>query len=214
MLGTPTRDRKAERRAETRREIIDAAWEIAREQGLNQLTLRDVAARVGMQAPSLYSHVDSKLAIYDAMFERAWSDYEELVPELEASLPQDDPREAAYVLGRHFYDYVAADLPRHQLMNQRIIPGFEPSAEAYAVAVRVLEQARARICGLGDVGDDDFELFVVIVAGLVNQHHANDPGGTRYARLLRRALDMWSDSVGLPTSPTSGRSSSRKARTR
>jgi len=32
------------------------------------LTLRDIATRVGMQQPSLYSHFASKQAIYDAMF--------------------------------------------------------------------------------------------------------------------------------------------------
>ena len=55
MLGTPNRDRVAERRAARRREILDAAWAIAREVGLTQITLRDVAERVGMQAPSLYT---------------------------------------------------------------------------------------------------------------------------------------------------------------
>jgi len=201
MLGTPTRDRKAERRAETRREILDAAWDIARDLGLNQVTLRDVASRVGMQAPSLYTHFDSKLAIYDAMFAQAWDGYEETLPGLDAALPDDDPREAAYLLGRHFFEYAAADLPRHQLMNQRIIPGFEPSAESYAPSLRVFEHGRERVCALGNVDADDFDLFVALIGGLINQHHANDPGGTRYAGLLRRALDMWADSVGLPPSP-------------
>jgi AcrR family transcriptional regulator len=214
MLGSPTRDRKAERRAETRREILDAAWEIAGEAGLNQITLRDVAARVGMQAPSLYSHFDSKLAIYDAMFAQAWTDYEQTLPALDVALPVDDPREAAYLLGRHFFEYAAADLPRHQLMNQRIIPGFEPSVESYAPSVRVFEHGRDRICALADLGADDFDLFVALIGGLINQHHANDPGGTRYAGLLRRALDMWADSVGLPPSPVDRRRSSRKASTR
>jgi len=211
MLGTPTRDRKAERRAQTRREILGAAWEIAGEVGLNQVTLRDVATRVGMQAPSLYSHFASKLAIYDAMFEQAWSDYEETLPGLDASLPADDPREAAYLLGRHFFAYAAADLPRHQLMNQRIIPGFEPSADAYAPSLRVFEHGRARVTSLGDLDADDFDLFVALIGGLINQHHANDPGGTRYAGLLRRALDMWADSVALPPSPSDRHRPSRKA---
>src|SRR4051794_40593482 len=77
MLGTPTRDRQSERRKATRQEIIDAAWEVAREKGLVELTLRDVATRVGMQAPSLYSHFASKNAIYDAMFEQAWGTWEQ-----------------------------------------------------------------------------------------------------------------------------------------
>jgi len=193
---------------------LDASWEVARELGLNQLTLRDVAARVGMQAPSLYTHFDSKLAIYDAMFAQAWADYEETLPGLDATLPADNPREAAYLIGRHFYDYAAGDLPRHQLMNQRIIPGFEPTADSYAPSLRVFEHARVQICALGDVDDDHFDLFVVLIAGLINQHHANDPDGTRYAQLLRRALAMWSDSVGLPSTPAPRSSSSRKAPSR
>lgn len=181
---------------------------------MNQVTLRDVAARVGMQAPSLYTHFDSKLAIYDAMFAQAWSGYEETLPDLDARLPGDDPREAAYLVARHFYEYAASDLPRHQLMNQRIIPGFEPSAESYAASLRVFEHGQRQICGLGDLDADDFDLFVVLIAGLINQHHANDPGGSRYGKLLRRAISMWSDSVGLPATPAPRSTSSRKATSR
>src|SRR6185503_18162606 len=68
MLVTPKRDRRAERREATRAEILEAAWDLVRAEGLASLNLRDLAARVGMQAPSLYSYFDSKHAIYDAMF--------------------------------------------------------------------------------------------------------------------------------------------------
>ena len=44
------------------------------ERGLSQLTLRDIAHRVGMRPPSLYSHFESKNAIYDAMFAAAWTE--------------------------------------------------------------------------------------------------------------------------------------------
>ncbi|TMK84168.1 MAG: helix-turn-helix transcriptional regulator, partial [Actinobacteria bacterium] len=62
------RDRRAERREATKAEILDAAWEVVRAEGLAALSLRDLAAKVGMRAPSLYSYFDSKHAIYDAMF--------------------------------------------------------------------------------------------------------------------------------------------------
>ena len=55
MTALPNRDRRAERREATRREILDAAWEIARRDGLSAVTLREVGERVGMRAPSLYS---------------------------------------------------------------------------------------------------------------------------------------------------------------
>src|SRR5437870_12147699 len=68
MVVEPMRDRLAERHEATKAEILDAAWELVRAQGLAALSLRDLARKVGMQAPSLYSYFDSKHAIYDAMF--------------------------------------------------------------------------------------------------------------------------------------------------
>jgi AcrR family transcriptional regulator len=74
MSALPNRDRRAGRHEATRREILDAAWEIARQEGLSAITLREVAGRIGMRSPSLYSHFDSKNAIYDAMFAQAWGE--------------------------------------------------------------------------------------------------------------------------------------------
>src|SRR5712671_561911 len=75
MLGTPSRDRRAERHEATRAEILEAAWEQVRAEGLAALSLRDLARRVGMQAPSLYSYFDSKHAIYDAMFAQGAAEF-------------------------------------------------------------------------------------------------------------------------------------------
>ena len=204
MLETPIRDRKAERRAATRREILDAAWEIARESGLAQITLRDVATRVGMRAPSLYSHFESKMAIYDAMYGEAWAEYDVRADDLQRDLPE-HPRAALHVMAGHFYDYAIADLARYQLMNERVIPGFEPSAESYAPAVRVLERGRSVVTALGDVSDADFEIYISLLGGLVGQHFANDLGGDRVSALLARAVDMWADAVGLPPLPSPAR---------
>jgi len=95
VLGTPNRDRVSERRAATRREILDAAWELAGEVGIANLTLRDLAGRVGMQPPSLYSHFDSKHAIYDAMYGQAWADYETLALSKMGHLPE-HPRSSSW----------------------------------------------------------------------------------------------------------------------
>ena len=90
-----------------------------------------------MRAPSLYSHFASKHAIYDAMFGQAWSEYEQVALAELANLPE-APRAAIRRASRVFFDFAVAKPARHQLMNQRTIPGFEPSAESYAPAVRVL----------------------------------------------------------------------------
>jgi AcrR family transcriptional regulator len=131
VLETPNVNRKALRRERSRREILDAAWQVARDRGLTALTLRDVADRVGMRAPSLYSHFDSKHAIYDAMYGEAWATYEEATGSARTALT-DDMRAAAHLIVRGFFDFAVADPVRYQLMNQRTIPGFEPSPESYA----------------------------------------------------------------------------------
>lgn len=199
MLDAPNVDRQSRRREQTRREILDAAWDVARSAGLTGLTLRDVASRVGMRAPSLYSHFDSKHAIYDAMYGEAWSAYEQVVLEEQEQLT-DDLRRCAQLMARTFFDFAVADPVRYQLMNQRLIPGFVPSPESYAPAVRVLETTHAVAAERGVTDPDDVVLLLAIIGGLVDQQLANDPEGDRLARMLPRAVDMWADSVGLPPS--------------
>jgi AcrR family transcriptional regulator len=197
MLDTTNVDRKARRREQTRREILDAAWDVARERGLTGFTLRDVAQRVGMRAPSLYSHFDSKYSIYDAMYGEAWTQFAEVKAVEEARLTP-DMRETAHRIARTFFDFAIADPPRYQLMNQRVIPGFEPSAESYTPAVRVLEAGFVIAAERGVTDQDDFMILLAIIGGLIDQQLANDPGGDRFSRLLPRAVDMWADGLGLP----------------
>jgi AcrR family transcriptional regulator len=198
MLGIPNRDRVAERRAATHREIIDAAWEVAREQGLAQLTLRDVAERVGMKAPSLYSHVDSKNGIYDAMFAQAWTECREVMAAAEALSPS-TIRDALQMSARAFFDFSVSDLARFQLMNQRTIPGFVPSPEAYAPAVLTLDLLRGLLARHAITDQQDIDLYVALVGGLADAQLANDPGGDRWSRLLDRAVDMYLRDLGIET---------------
>ena len=197
VIGAPNRDRAAERRQATRREILEAAWEVAREQGLAQLTLREVATKVGMRAPSLYSHFPSKHAIYDAMFRQAWEAYEAEIDGLEERLPP-DPRAALKMIAASFVDFCLADLPRHQLMNQQIIPGFHPTPASYAPAVRILERGQANLQRIGITDPDGGDLFTAVIGGLIDQQWANDPGGDRWRRLLDRVVDMYATEVGVP----------------
>jgi AcrR family transcriptional regulator len=197
MLGSPTVDWQTKRREVARSEILSAAWDAARENGLAAITLRDVAARVGMQAPSLYSYFDSKHSIYDAMFGQAWTEYDEIEKELEERLPA-SPRAALKVGARAFFEFCVTDPARHQLMNLRLIPNFTPSPESYAPSVSVFERLRRQLSEFGVTEDADVDLMTAVIAGLIDQQLANDPGGDRWGRLLDRAMDMYADQVGLP----------------
>lgn len=192
MFVEPTRDRRAERRESTRAEILEAAWQLARTQGLAGLSLRDVARRIGMRPPSLYWYFDSKQAIYDAMF--AEGNRQLLARLAEQDWPA-DPRALLRLTARVFVEFSAEDVERYQLLSQRTIPDFEPSPGSYALAVEVFEQMRARFAAAGLSDPAQFDLWTAVVAGLAAQQTANDPGGDRWLRLIDEAVDMYADHV-------------------
>jgi AcrR family transcriptional regulator len=192
MLGTPSRDRRAERREATRAEILEAAWELVRAEGLAALSLRDLASRVGMQAPSLYSYFDSKHAIYDAMFAEGAQECLDRSRAVEAS---GDALRDLQAGARMFVGFCTEDPVRYQLMFQRFIPGFEPSPESYAIAVETLEIGREWLARSGLTDPRDLDLYTAVTAGLTNQQISNDPGGDRWTRLVDEAIEMFFEHV-------------------
>ncbi len=204
MVGIPNRDRRAERREATRQEILSAAWEVARQNGLAGLTLREVALRVGMQPPSLYSHFESKNAVYDAMFAQGWRQAVDHFAAAEARLPTDPRRRLEYI-ATAFFEFATADSARYLLLNVRVLPDFTPSAAAYAVAVECFDQLRRALRPIGITRAADLDVFTSLLSGLVSQQQANDPGGTRWRRLVPRVMAMYADQLGLPERGTTGR---------
>lgn len=195
MLDNANVDRISRRREQTREEILAAAWELCREQGLAALALRELAQRVGMRAPSLYSYFDSKEAIYDAMFAQGQR-------ELMALLGADDGtplhRAELYEKTRAFFDFCTADPTRYQLMFQRVVPGFSPSESSYTLAVEVLSTLDQRLRSAGVTKASDRDLWTAMITGLTDQQISNDPGGDRWGRLLPEVVDLFCDHVGIP----------------
>jgi AcrR family transcriptional regulator len=188
---TVRRDRRAERHASTRAEILDAAWQLARERGLGGWSLRDVAEAVGMRAPSLYGYFPSKNAVFDAMFAAGYRDLLAGVDALEAERADASPVELFAVSGPRFFDFCVSDPARFQLLFLRTIPGFEPSAESYALALAVLDRLTAVLvaAGLGD--PPPIDLWTALLTGLAAQQISNDPGGDRWRRLVEPATAMF-----------------------
>jgi AcrR family transcriptional regulator len=192
MSGSPSRDRRAERREATRTEILDAAWDQAREQGLAGVSLRDIAATIGMRPPSLYWYFDSKHAIYDAMFAIG---NRMLLDRIQEQEWPEDPRAMLGSMARLFVEFSAEDPARAQLLFQRTIPDFEPTPESYALAIEVVEQGRTALGRAGVKKPEHFDLWTALVSGIASQQIANDPGGDRWERLIDDAVDMFAGHV-------------------
>lgn len=181
-------DRRAIRRAATRAEIVSAAWELARAQGLSGISMRDLGDRVGMRAQSVYSYVASKDEIYDAMFRQG---YEEFLAWMSADpMTGRTPLERARAMAHRFFLFCTTDPVRYQLLFLRTIPGFEPSAESYALAVAAIESMQSDLHDIGVTDPAASDLSTAVLTGLVGQQIANDPGGDRWLRLVDRAAHM------------------------
>ena len=181
-------DRRVVRHATTRDEIVEAAWALARTRGLAAVSMRELAAAVGMRAPSLYQYFDSKFAIYDAMFGQGMR---EALATVRAAIEGSSGRDALRESGRALMAFATSDPVRTQLLFQRTIPDFVPSPESYAPAVELRARVQPLLaeCGISD--PEAMDLWTALISGLINQQLANDPGGARWTRLFDRTADMF-----------------------
>jgi AcrR family transcriptional regulator len=205
MVDIPIRDRKTERHEATKAEILGTAWDLVREQGLGGLNLRDVAARVGMRAPSLYEYFASKHAIYDAMFAQGYRQFAAVTAEAEELSGQDGLRAMAH----RAMAFMVEDPARYQLLFHRTIPGFTPSDQSYAVSVRQLDRTRAWFDRNGFAAPAALDLFTSLTVGLAGQQIANDPGGDHWVRLVDAAVDMFLTYIKAPGPDTTGQTRER-----
>lgn len=189
MTSSPATDRPSRREvrhAATKDEIVAASWQLSREVGLAGWTMRDVGDAVGMRAPSLYVYLAGKNALYDAMYAEG---YRRLVADVLDAATGRDPRRTLRQGARLFVQFCVSDPARFQLLFLRTLPGFEPSAESY----RLAQAALARIAGVlrenGITSARDIDLWTAVLTGIASQQISNDPGGTRWTRLLPAAVD-------------------------
>ncbi len=69
-VKAPRRSKKAEQRAETMEQILDAAEYLFSKHGLHGVTLKDVAKRVGVHHTLLNYYFSDKTTLFDAVFSR------------------------------------------------------------------------------------------------------------------------------------------------
>jgi AcrR family transcriptional regulator len=187
-MSGKTSDRRRERNAHTRRQILDAAWELVRENGLASLAMRDLGSRVGMRAQSIYVYFPSKHAIFDAMY----AEGHQQAFDMHAAVKEaDDPRETLRRHARAYVQFATDDPVRYQLLYQRTIPGFEPSIESYEIAKRGLDYVRRCLRACGIPGQPALDAFTALTGGIAAQQNANEPGGRRWLRLTDELTDMY-----------------------
>ncbi len=186
--AAPGVDWREDRRRSAREAIVAAAWALVEQDGLAGLSLRDLAQRAGITTPTVYAYFDSKNAIYDAMFGQA---AEQFLAHMSAVEVTGDARSDLVAELSQFAEFCISNVARYQLLFQRTIPGFAPSADSYGHAVAALDRVQVRLAALGFTDPRLLDLWTAMGTGLVDQQISNDPGGDRWLRLIEDAVDMF-----------------------
>jgi AcrR family transcriptional regulator len=194
-------ERRQRNREEVRHAILEASRNVMREQGVAALSLREVARRLNMQAPSLYAYFPSKMALYDALFLMAVRLRAEYHARADEGLVD-------------FWDWLQAQFEAYlrfaqenpdlfQLAYERPVPGFVPSAESLEESFRAptgFAQCLAEAVATGEIVLDmpvasARDLLIGMIHGLTAQHMANEPdlpiGSGRFGSQLPAAIALF-----------------------
>jgi AcrR family transcriptional regulator len=191
-------DRRHRRREQTINEILDHALVAMGEAGAAGLSMASVARRMDVKPPSLYKYFASLNDVYDALVARGHAQNLNVVRAARDASGPGLP--ALRACGRASARWAVENPVLAQLLFWRPVPGYQPSAGAFADALAVVELLRVCLVEAVQAGelapeaDIDQVLDLVSIAhfGTISQHLANDPHGGwpdgRYVRLYDLAI--------------------------
>src|ERR671912_2432589 len=141
--GLSVRERRQRNHEEMRTGILALAREIMREQGVGALNLNEIARRVGITPPALYTYFPSKMAVYDALYRVGIGLFREAEEELWRTTAPDWERIHAWFALRLALAEEHPDL--YHLVFDVPIPGFELTPESLE---EVQQYYQAILCGM------------------------------------------------------------------
>src|SRR4051794_22818993 len=210
--AAPRTDRRHERRRQTIEEIVGVAVGVMEDSGAAGLSLGEVARRMGMRTPSLYGYFASKNALYDAVFARGWQQLLDAVEEARTTLGvPTDLDEFLNVAAETLVRWALDNSTSAQLMFWRPVPDYEPSPDAYAPAVTMLERSRESFRLAESEGlfaphvdvDEALRTWTVLTSGVFTQQMANAPHEPyetgRFTTAIPRVVQMFVAVYGRPT---------------
>ena len=200
-------ERRQRNREETIANILQAAREVMREQGVADLNLQQVAYKVGMRAPSLYNYFPNRIALYETLFVLGMRMYRQQLEELVQTYGT-SWEGLQRIMERHLA-FALENPELYQLLFERPVPGFVPSPEGLEESAKLLETS-TRMTQQA-IAEGTFQtalspevamnLLIAMMHGITAQHLANEPhlpsGSGRFGSLIPVILDLlqkaWSE---------------------
>jgi AcrR family transcriptional regulator len=174
--GLSVRERRQRNYEEMRTGLLAVAREIMREQGAAALNLNEIARRVGITPPALYTYFPSKMALYDALYRLGIRLFREAEEELWRTTAPDWERIHAWFALRLALAEEHPDL--YHLVFDVPIPGFVLSQESLEEVRQLYEAAVGGITEVIDAGvmqpnlspEEATHLLITMRLGLVAAH--------------------------------------------
>lgn len=195
--GLSLQERRQRNRAEMRGAILDVAREIMREQGIAALNLNEIARRVGITPPALYTYFPSKMALYDALYRMGIRLFREAEEELWRTTAPDWERIRAWFELR--LQLVEENPELYHMVFDDPIPGFMPTPESMEEVRKIAQAVLHGIAEVIEAGviqphlspEQVTDLLFVMRRGIVAEHigkHRRVHPPDRFARLIPDVL--------------------------
>ena len=195
----------AQRRQRNRQEMIQAILEAARavmrEEGVAALNLHEVARRVQLRTPSLYTYFSGKMALYDALYQLGLRLYTERSQQLDYQPTSFWERYRAALVN---YMAFAQEYPElYQLVFEHPVPGFVPSKQSQEIGRRLLartDDILRRAIASGAIAStielhQARDLTLAMQHGLAALHLANEydlpTGSGRFGSLIDAVIELF-----------------------
>lgn len=135
--------------------MVDAAREMLRTTDLDDLSLRKLAARLGVTAPALYAHVEDKQDLLRAVAECGFAELVERFRAVDAT----DPVERLRAYGHAYVEHALADPEVFRVMflfrpDRLDVPGVDNELDAASESFTLPDEALRDALANGDVHPD------------------------------------------------------------
>ena len=135
-------------RDQLRRTILDAARAAFVHEGYEGVSMRKLAERVGCSHGNLYLHFKDKAALFEALVEESFEEFDAAMRALPESVRRGDPVELVRKLGRAYVAFGLANQSAYEFAFMLRRPGRDKAHASYerlrALTRRCLEEKRFR----------------------------------------------------------------------
>ncbi|KUJ64506.1 TetR family transcriptional regulator [Streptomyces albus subsp. albus] len=172
--------------------ILDCAINLLVTEGPAALTMRRIAADIGSSTKVLYTMFGGKEGLIDALYREGFA----RLRRVQEQVPRtNDPLTHLTNLGTAYREHALAEPAYYRVMFEQPVPGYQPSAEALAVAETAFDASAAAVAacmaaGIFQPGDarEVSKIFWAASHGAVSLeiagHFAPEAAGSRYDALM------------------------------